>query len=187
MVLVQGPNPRGLLWDCLHANNHIAALHPSGADQKTVGNIRVRPYRPDDDEAVLPMLKGAARCTSQGTPGPWALTSAPSRPSAEYPEMEAYAQAVLADLGAAGAGVVGVYVAEEVVPDDRKTQAAREAPARIAGVSVVREEVWHQATRHWHLPRILRAPDGRCLICLFIPWPRWRTSRPGWWSHTRTH
>jgi hypothetical protein len=70
MVLVQGPNPRGLVWDCLHANNHIAALHPSGADQEAIGNIRVRPYRPDDDEAVLPMLKGAARCTSQGSRGP---------------------------------------------------------------------------------------------------------------------
>jgi hypothetical protein len=77
--------------------------------------------------------------------------------------MEAYARAVLADMGAAGAGIVGVYVAEDVVPDDRKTQAARDAPARIAGVSVVREEVWHQAIRHWHLPRILRAPDGHCL------------------------
>lgn len=59
MVLVQGHNPGGLMWDCLHANNHIAALHPSAPDPKSIAGVRVRPYRPDEDaEAVLPLLQG---------------------------------------------------------------------------------------------------------------------------------
>lgn len=60
------------------------------------------------------------------------------------PEAEAYGQFVLDELEGASLspdGVVGVYVAEEVVPDERKTTAVSEATAKIVGVSVIRKEV----------------------------------------------
>jgi hypothetical protein len=61
MVLVQD-GAGTLLWECLHPNNHIAALsHPGagGGNHKVISGIRVRPYRPaEDGKRVRTMLEG---------------------------------------------------------------------------------------------------------------------------------